>query len=137
VTWYPLGNLNLYAGAALNGQREWSELSSVTRWVPEMTLGVALAEKVWIEAETTIGEMHNYLEKNGSIVFNGYSEIMDRKARLSLLIPVTKKGSLLYIGGRWTFGYTAFIPEDNLLPGSESIFDIQILSIYGGISWKF
>lgn len=137
VTWYPLGNLNLYAGAALNGQREWSELSAVTRWIPEMNVGLALAEKVWIEAEATIGEMHNYLERNGSIVFNGYSEIMDKKASLSLLIPVTKKGSLLYIGGRWASGYTAFIPEDNLLPGSESIFDIQVLSIYGGISWKF
>jgi hypothetical protein len=137
ITWYPFGNLNLYAGAALNGQREWSETSSVSSWVPEMKVGVALAEKVWIEAEGAIGEMHNYLEENGSIVYNGYSEVMDRKAKLSILVPVTKKGSLLYLGGRWSSGYSTFIPESDLLPGTAQFFNIQIFSIYGGISWKF
>jgi len=137
VTWYPLGNLNLYAGAGLSGQREWSEPGSVTRWIPDIKAGLALAEKVWIEAEVLIGEMRNFLEGNGSVVYNGYSDIIDRKARLSILIPVTRKGSLIYLGSRWSSGYNAFIPDDSLLPGKEHFFDIQILSIYGGISWKF
>jgi len=137
IIWYPLGNLNLYAGAAISGQREWSEYSAVSRWIPDMKVGVALAEKVWIEAGGAIGEMHNYLEGNGTIVYNGYSEVMDKKAKLSLLIPVTQKGSLLYLGAQWISGYSAFIPDSELLPGTERLFDVQIFSIYGGISWKF
>ena len=51
LTWYPLGNLNLYAGAAVDSQREWAGNQIETRWIPDMTLGVAIAGKVWVEAE--------------------------------------------------------------------------------------
>jgi len=137
ITWYPLGNLNLYAGAGVTGQREWSETSTVSRWVPDLKVGVALAEKVWIEAAAATGEMHNFLERNGSIIYNGYSDILERKATLSLLIPVTQKGSLIYLGGRWTSGYNAFIPGSDPLPEPDPLFQIQTFSIYGGLSWKF
>jgi tetratricopeptide (TPR) repeat protein len=137
ITWYPLGNLNLYAGAGLSGQHEWSRLSGLTRWVPDLKVGGAIAEKVWIEAAAALGEMHNYLEGNGSIVYNGYSAVMEKKAKLSLLIPVSKKGSLLYLGGRWTSGYSSFIPVGELLPESDQLFELQTFSLYGGISWKF
>jgi hypothetical protein len=137
ITWYPLGNMNLYAGAGLSGQQEWSEYSTIARWVPDLKVGVALAEKVWIEADAAMGEMHNYLERNGYIVYNGYSDILEKKATLSLLIPVTKKGSLIYLGGRWTSGYSAFVPETGFLPEPDQRFDLQTFSIYGGLSWKF
>jgi len=137
ITWYPLGNLNLYAGAGLSGQQEWSENSSVSRWVPDLKVGVAVAEKVWIEADAAMGEMHNYLERNGSIVYNGFSDTMDKKAKLSLLIPVTGKGSLVYLGGRWTSGYSSFVPQTGLLSETDQLFELQTFSIYGGISWKF
>ena len=141
LTWYPLGNLNLYGGAGLNVQREWAGPweggTSVSRWVPEMKLGVSIAEKVWVEAEAAVGEMHHFLAANGAIVFNGYSEIVDRKAKLTLLVPVTRKGSLLYLGGRWTAGRSVYITEETLLPGGENEIEYSTLSIYGGITWKF
>ena len=137
LTWYPLGNLNLYAGAALDAQREWFGEEVVHRWIPDLKLGVAIAEKVWLEAEAALGEMHNYLANNGSIVFNGYSEVIDRKAKLTLMVPITKKGSLLYIGGRWSENRSVYIPDDVPLPGSQNQISYQTLSIYGGIAWKF
>jgi hypothetical protein len=137
LTWYPLGNLNLYAGAALDGQREWAGEQNVFRWIPDITLGVAIAEKVWIEAEAALGEMHNYLASNGAIVYNGYSEVIDRKVRLTLMVPVTQKGSMLYLGGRWSTNQSSYIPDAVPLPGSENIISYQTLSIYGGITWKF
>ncbi|MGW8317184.1 MAG: hypothetical protein ACWGNV_16425, partial [Bacteroidales bacterium] len=137
LTWYPLGNLNLYAGAALDVQREWFGDQVERRLIPDIKLGVAIAEKVWLEAEAALGDMHNYLANNGSIVFNGYAEVVEKKAKLTLMVPVTQKGSLLYLGGRWSANRSMYIPDDLPLPGQENMISYQTLSIYGGISWKF
>lgn len=137
LTWYPLGNLNLYAGAALNAQREWYGERIVHRWIPDMKMGVAIAEMVWLEAEAAVGDMHNYLSANGSVIFNGYAEVIEKKAKLTLMVPVTQKGSLLYLGGRWSANRSVYVPDDEPLPGSENMISYQTLSIYGGITWKF
>jgi hypothetical protein len=39
LMYYPLGNLNLYVGTSLNGQREWTEGGGVNRWVPDLKSG--------------------------------------------------------------------------------------------------
>ena len=80
--------------------------------------------------------MSNYLENNGAIVYNSFSEIMDQKVQISLSVPVTKKGSLLYLGGRWASmrsEYYAFDPE---APEDINTILYNSFSIYGGISWK-
>ena len=96
-----------------------------------------MAEKLWVDLKGSHGEMVNFLENNGSIVFNSFSEVIRKKMTLTLSVPVSGKGSLLYLGGRWSANESHFFPED---PAQENITNTiyyNNLSIYGGISWKF
>lgn len=137
LTWFPLGNLDLYAGAYLNSQYGESDSAGVISIIPELLFGVGIADKVWLDINLAIGDMSNYLEYNGSIVYNSYSDVMQKKLILKISVPVTQNGSLLYLGGRWTAHQSSFHPFDTA-PG-ENLNNIyyNAISIYGGISWKF
>lgn len=137
LTYYPLGNLNFYLGAYLNSQYEISDSRDQFRIIPEVHAGFSIAQKVWIDVNAAFGDMTNYLEQNGSIVFNSFSDIIREKTALTLSIPVSEKGSMLYLGGRWTEHQSNFYPFD---PGNQNITNkitYHAISIYGGLSWKF
>ena len=59
---------------------------------------------------------------------------MKHKAGMSIVVPVSEKGSRIYLGGRWTRQQSRFVPltdaEDQLInPLSYDSF-----SVFGGIS---
>jgi hypothetical protein len=138
LTWFPRGNLNLYAGAYLNTQYEYvPDEEGVVRYIPELMLGFSLSGKIWFDLSASAGEMTNYLENNGSIVFNSYSEVMTRKFTFIMSVPVTDQGSLLYLGARWTANRSQFQPTDPARTEIINPFEYNALAIYGGISWKF
>ncbi len=137
VTWYPFGNLNLYAGGFLNSQYEMSGSLGVLRFIPELHVGAALAGKGWIDLNGAFGEMTNYLEQNGSTVFNNFSEVIHKKISMTVSVPVTEKGSLLYLGGRWTTHESRFYAFDPAQGELTNNIPYNALSIYGGITWKF
>jgi len=111
ITWFPLGNLNLYTGGSMNSQVEnTQEGEGVFRIIPEILLGFSISEKVWFDLKAAMGEMTNYLENNGMIVYNSFYEVVDKKATFSISIPLTEKGSLLYFGGRWSSNRSEFYP---------------------------
>ena len=137
LTAYPLGNLNFYAGAFLNSQYEMTDSSGVFRFIPEIKLGFAIAGKIWGDLYASFGDMTNYLEQNGAIVYNSYYEVIQKKAGLTLSIPVSEKGSLIYFGGRWSARQSEF---STLNPEQTEIINpipYNALSFYGGITWKF
>lgn len=137
-TWYPLGNLNLYAGAYVNSQSEVGrETVDPIRFIPEALFGFAIAEKVWIETRGSMGDMSNYLEYNGRIVYNSYTEVMEKKINLSLSVPVTDNGSLLYLAGRWTANRSVFVPTYPDIGDAGNDIHYNAISIYGGVLWKF
>lgn len=137
ITWYPQGNLNLYAGAYLNSQYEQSDRDSTLRFTPELHLGFAISGKVWVNLKGSMGEMVNYLENNGSIVYNSFSEVILKKMILSLSVPVSAKGSLLYLGARWSENESLFYSFDPAQGNITNSIQYNTLSIYGGLSWKF
>ena len=47
-----------------------------------------LAEKVWLDLNAAFGDMTNYLEQNGSVVFNSFSDIIQKKAGLTFSYAV-------------------------------------------------
>lgn len=137
LTVFPLGNLNLYAGAYLNTQYEYAQDDEgVFRFIPEAHLGFALAEKVWFDLNVALGEMCNYLENNGAIVYNSFSEYNDKKVQFTLSLPVSKKGSLVYLGGRWTASRSEYHTFDPESPDDLNTITYNAFSIYGGITWK-
>jgi hypothetical protein len=137
LTWYPLGNLNFYFGGYLNTQYEISDATGLIRIIPEVNVGVALAEKVWLDLNAAFGDMTNYLEQNGSVVFNSFSDIIQKKVGLTVSIPLTEKGSLVYLGGRWTAHQSSFYAFDPTTSELTNPITYNAISIFGGISWKF
>ncbi len=138
ITWFPMGNLNLYAGGYVNSQYEINPgLDGVIRIIPELMFGFTIAEKVWVDMNGSMGDMTNYLENNGMIVHNSFAEVIEKKIKLSLSIPVTEGKSMFYIGGIWTSNRSDFSASN---PGttdvSNSIY-YNAISIYGGLTWKF
>ena len=137
LTWYPLGNLNFYAGGYLNTQYEMSKSTGLLRIIPELQMGCAIKETIWLNLNIAMGEMTNYLEQNGSIVFNSLSDVIHKKVGLTVSVPLTIKGSLVYLGGRWTAHESNFYPFDPAIDQTTNYITYNALSIYGGISWKF
>jgi hypothetical protein len=136
ITWYLLGNLNLYAGGFLNSHYETTGTGRI-KFLPELLVGYAISDKVWLELNGIMGEMSNYLEHNGSIVYNSFSDVIRKKLTFTVSVPVTEKGSLLYLGGRWTSNQSVFYPFDPAQNEITNYITYNALSIYGGISWKF
>ena len=136
-TWYPSGNLDLYLGAHLNSQYEISDSADIIRFVPEVHAGLSIAGKLWVTVNTSIGDMKNYLEQNGAIVYNSFSDVIQTKAGLTLSVPVTEKGSLIYLGGRWTMHESRSYDFGRTLNEITNPISYHSLAIYGGISWKF
>ncbi len=138
LTWFPLGNLNLYAGGYVNGQFENIRgTNPVDRWIPEVLLGGSIAEKVWIDLAGSFGEMTQFLENNGMFVYNSFAEVLEKKATLTFSVPVTRKGSLLYLGARWTAARSDFYAFDPQISETGTPVIYNAYSIYGGITWIF
>jgi tetratricopeptide (TPR) repeat protein len=138
LNWFPRGNLNLYAGGFLNGQYEFSEgREGLIRIIPELLFGFAIAEKVWIDLNGAFGELTNYLENNGMIVFNSFSEVINKKIKCSVIFPITEKGSNIYVGGIWSTHTSEIYPIEPVTSELTNTIFYNAYSIYGGLSWKF
>lgn len=133
---YPKGNLGLYAGAFLAAQVQRRGGDDVTSLVPEALLGFSIGEKVWFDLDASFGDMSNYLEYNGMIIYNSFTEVIEKKVKASLSFQVSEKGSLLYLGGRWSSNRSEFSPLGTATEITNAL-SYNALSIYGGISWKF
>jgi len=135
ITWYPLGNLDFYLGGNINAHIEDLDKSEPTL-IPDIIFGYGIASKVWIEITAAAGNMKNYTESNGYIVYNGL-DWMKYKVLGNLVVPITDKGSAIYAGVRFA-RY-----ESNMNSIDPALSDTQIntinynsISIFGGLSWK-
>ena len=136
LTWYPLGNLDVYLGAALNAH--WEDLNyGGVSLIQDFIFGYGIASKVWIQISASGGNMKNYTESNGYIVYNGL-DWMKYKVLGSIVIPLTKKGSAIYAGMRYADLGSGMIPLDASL-SNDIINELNYnsTSIFGGLSWKF
>jgi hypothetical protein len=139
ITWYPLGNLDLYFGTFLNVHQANTAQENKVELIPDFLLGFGIASRVWMEFSGTYGNMRNYTEGNGYIVYNGL-DWMVYKAIGTIIIPITPKGSSIYLGTRFSETKSQFILRDQPFdPSSGQDINSIItnsISIFGGLSWK-
>ena len=122
----------------MNSQYESSPgKEGVIRIIPELLFGFTISGKVWFDLKAAMGEMTNYLENNGTIIYNSFSEMIDKKIQLMITVPVTDKGSIFYVGGKWTANRSEFFPFEPSLTDVTNTIKYNAFSIYGGLSWKF
>ncbi len=136
LTWYPLGNLDLYMGGSLNVHNEFNNEESNIELIPEFMLGFGISSKVWMEFSGAYGNMKNYTEENGYIVYNGL-DWMKYKVIGSIVIPVSPKGSRIYLGARFAEYESRFIPFDPSAGQDLNSIINNSISIFGGLLWKF
>jgi hypothetical protein len=136
LTWYPLGNLDLYMGGSLNVHNEFIDQESNIELIPEFMLGFGISSKVWMEFSGAYGDMKNYTEGNGYIVYNGL-DWMKYKVIGSIVIPVSPKGSRIYLGARFAEYESRFIPFDPSAGQDLNSIINNSISIFGGLLWKF
>lgn len=135
LTWYPLGNMDLYLGAGLHSHIPDLDKGDLVL-IPDGMAGFGIASKVWIEISGSYGDMQNYTESNGYIIYNGL-DWMRYKVLGNLIVPLTGKGSVLYAGARFAGYENRFIPlypDQTALPENLTYTG---LSVFGGLSWKF
>ena len=136
LTWYPLGNMDLYLGSSLNVHNEFNNEETSIELIPDFLLGFGISSKVWMEFSGAYGNMKNYTEGNGYIVYNGL-DWMKYKAIGSVVIPVSPKGSKIYLGARFAEYVSRFIPSNPSARRDMNIIITNSISIFGGLSWKF
>ena len=135
MTFYPLGNMNLYAGFDyyFTGSIETDAYLENNIW--HLEIGGAIKEKVWIEARYTGGEMKDFRESNNAIFYNS-PDYMNRKAQLHITIPRKGQKGVFYIGSRWANHVSPYYLQGADLADMNNLFEYNSLTFYGGISWN-
>jgi hypothetical protein len=85
VTYYPLGNLNLYGNTALIGFFEKQN----NRLIFSQTIGGKILSRLWLEGNVVIGDLTNANLGNGSVIYNNTDKI-DYRLGANLLWSVSK-----------------------------------------------
>jgi len=135
-TCYPKGNLDLYAGSLLTGQFGLDQKNSHQHIIPEVFIGWGIMRKVWTEIYGTAGKIRNFADRNGYIIYNN-PDWITAKITLNIIIPVSAKGSNLYLGSRWIKYESDYSPFGDIAANEPWTTSFNNLSFYGGVSWKF
>ncbi|NVO19518.1 MAG: hypothetical protein HXX13_07450 [Bacteroidetes bacterium] len=138
LTWYPMGNTNLYGGVStvsvFNDKKQ--------RMVYELSLGGKIFENTWITGFWTQGNMNLYNEKNAYVVFNQPDYITSRTGiDLTCLLGKHAEISLMY---RIYLKDSQQLRYLNAAPaGSDPVITSSVTSqsytnqiFIGGLKWK-
>lgn len=133
ATWFPLGNLNLYATATLTALR----YGGSNYLIADGSFGLKLLPRLWLEGLVTRGNMQYSTEKNAFIIYNMAEKIVMRSGA-NLIIPINSHLEISLM-------YRYFIREydnwylngisDTKLTASATRYNNQ--SFYGGVKWNF
>jgi hypothetical protein len=104
--------------------------------LPDLIFGYGIASRVWLEISGTYGEMRNFSQSNGYIVYNGL-DWMKYKVLGNIIVPLGKKGSFIYAGTRFAQYENSYIAFTATEPENQYLLTYNSISIFGGISWKF
>lgn len=135
VTWYPFGNLSLYATTALTGffyKRD-------KRLIFDQAIGGKVASMLWLEGLLTLGDLSLYNEKNAFIAYNLDDRIRIRTGA-NLIITLSRHVdlSLMYRFYSKEYNYLYYHkPPTNGEPiPVTATTKYNNHSLIGGLKWK-
>jgi len=115
---YPLGNLDFYISSKLLNHRN----NGYNNIIFEQMAGARLARPVWVEAGFTIGEMKNYHESSGYVVYN-LADKMKFKGEGKLIWVIDSSWMItagyIYMlrqGNYITYEYKSMVSDEELIP---------------------
>ncbi len=132
---YPSGNSSFYFGGGIyriyaNEESGWRG-RNVYSWLA----GAGFGGKVWIELSGLNGDIYNFSNRDGYVVFNGPGQAyMDMNA--TVIVPFGTSGVKLYFLAGITGHYAVYSPEPGILIPytDERIISTKYL---GGLTWTF
>lgn len=139
LTYYPLGNLNLYGTTTITGFFQGKE----NRLLLSQVVGGKITSWMWLEGNFYWGDYTNANIFNGSVVYNN-SDVIDYKAGANLVFVVGKhlQLSLIYQYFRKESQQLYYIKTENKetheikeIPQTKNN-PYNTNTIIGGITWK-
>ncbi len=136
ITWYPFGNLNLYATTALTGFFQGNN----KRLIVDQSIGGRILPEVWLEGTFTGGDLSYYNEKNAYVVYN-LTETINYRLGANLIYTLSPHIDLslmyrFYERENEYFNYSLNTETMEVTLISNKI-KYQNYSIFGGLKWKF
>jgi hypothetical protein len=130
ITFYPLGNTNLYTHTNFQYLFEKTDYGNDSRILIKQSLGLNLWG-LYLEPSMTFGRLNNLIEANGYIV-NNYNDIpFDRYEILAYTYLFRGRLNLF-------FNYQNFMMENYYILNNETrISEYKYQTITGGIKWNF
>ncbi len=140
LTWYPLGNLNLYETTTATGFFQ----GTVQRLLLSQVIGAKITPWMWGEANFYYGDYTNANIFNGSIVYNN-SDMIDYRGGASLVFQAGKhlSFSIIYQYSRRESQQIYYIKTQD--PDTHLVNEVKQTTnnpyntntLIGGITWKF
>jgi hypothetical protein len=131
--WFPFGNLNFYGITKITGAYQQEEKK--LRVLFNQLIGFKINDRLWVEAFAAFGEMTNFNEANGYIVYNS-GDIIKFRAGANFIVPLSKHTELSF---RYHFLNNQSWLIRGYVPENTTLIPIQYenQSFIGGITWKF
>ncbi len=130
LIWLTNGNLSLYEGLAITA---FQQNNDKIKLISDVSLGIKIFPKIWLEGFGTYGEMSNYSEKNGFIVNNNPDKITFRCGVSSIFVFKHFDISLRYQYQEKESSYITYTNTENYITQNVKY---QNHLIIGGIKWK-
>jgi hypothetical protein len=136
ISWYPMGNTNLYTNTAFTFLNDQTASSTVF----EQTVGGRFYKNGWVEAFAMLGELKNYNEKNAYIVYNlVYPVSMRLGATIYPYIGQHLEVLLMYRYQKMGLFLTTISPAQTTTETLTTVTnpDYNYSSVTAGVKWRF
>ena len=133
---FPAGNRTIYIGGNIAGLSQIEPSGEGMHLIFGAIAGISLKDKVWFELSGTSGNMKNYTENNGLVVYSS-ADYLTGKYGGRIIVPFYQKGISFFAGGGKAFYSSEFISADGINNSGNNKLDYSSYNITGGISWNF
>jgi hypothetical protein len=130
LTWYPKGNLNLYSSSTLTSCSDRSRKNIVF----DQMAGFKVHNNIWLEGFATLGDINNFTENNGFIVYNN-PDIIKFRCGLTPIFVFKRFDFSIHYQYQSKEGISDIIkgPHNNI---NTQYYNFQNHLIVGSIKWK-
>ncbi len=134
---FPLGNLNFYFSSKATHHSDFLNLDNpVNKLIFEQKIGIKIFNPVWIELYGAFGEKSDFIDHNGTVIYNEFNPITG-DIGFNLIISPGKTGTQLFLNYRnrtirSSFNYYS---DNTINTINNTNFNTQ--TITGGIKWNF
>lgn len=133
---YPAGNRELYLGGKLSTVSGLDQEDSGNRFIKGFTAGFSIKNSIWFEFSGISGDMKNFTENNGLIVYYSMDDL-HRKYSLRIILPLYKPGITLFAGCGISSYSSEYFPFDGINSFDSNNLDYNSNTLTGGLSWNF